>query len=157
MATPISFLAGVWRGSGHGEFPTMEDFDYEEEVSFIDLGLPSLVYRQRAWSPADGEVLHIEAGIWRASPEGELIISVALPRVTEISEGRIADGVIRLATTAVARAASGAGLVAVQRTYEVLDDRIEYDIAMATLTVPDITHHLTGALTRAEAGSPSRG
>lgn len=149
MTTPISFLAGVWRGSGHGEFPTMDDFDYEEEVSFHELGLPSLIYQQRAWSRTDREVLHVEAGIWRSGPEGALIVSVALPRVTEISEGRIADGVIRLATTHVARAESGAGLVAVRRTYEIGDDRIQYDIAMATIDVADITHHLTGTLTRA--------
>lgn len=152
MGSPIAFLAGVWRGSGAGEFPTMEPFDYEEEIHFLDLGVPSLVYQQRAWAPGDGELLHVETGIWRASPEGALAVTVALPRVTEISEGRLADGTIRLLTTSVRRAAGGAGLVAVERTYEIVgEDEIRYRVAMATDAVAETTHHLAGTLRRAEA------
>ena len=107
MGSPISFLAGVWRGSGAGEFPTMDGFAYDEEIRFTDLGVPSLVYQQRAWSATDGEILHLETGIWRASPEGALAVTVALPRVTEVSEGHLAGETIRLATTSVRRAAGG--------------------------------------------------
>lgn len=148
MATPIGFLAGVWRGSGAGEFPTMEPFAYEEEIRFLDLGVPSLMYQQRAWSLDDEELLHIETGIWRASPEGELAVSVALPRVTEVSEGRIVDGTISLVATSVRRARGGAGLVAVERTYTCAGDEIRYRIAMATEEVGDVTHHLAGTLRR---------
>lgn len=150
MGSPIAFLAGFWRGSGAGEFPTMEAFDYEEEIHFLDLGVPSLVYQQRAWSPGDGELLHVETGIWRASPEGALAVTVALPRVTEISEGRLADGTIRLTTTSVRRATGGAGLVAVEGTYEVVGEgEIRCRVAMATDDVAETTHHLAGTLRRA--------
>ncbi|MGH7358076.1 MAG: heme-binding beta-barrel domain-containing protein, partial [Candidatus Rokuibacteriota bacterium] len=44
MASPIAFLAGLWRGTGHGEFPTMDPFDYDEEVRFLDRGVPALMY-----------------------------------------------------------------------------------------------------------------
>lgn len=125
----------------------MEAFSYEEEISFIDLGVPSLMYQQRAWD-ATGSLLHLEAGIWRANPEGELAVSVALPRVTEISEGTIVDGRISLRTTSVRRAAGGAGLVAVSREYECSGDSIRYRIAMATNGVPQVTPHLEGNLTR---------
>ncbi|MCV0404331.1 MAG: FABP family protein [Chloroflexi bacterium] len=148
MATPIGFLAGVWRGSGTGEFPTMEPFAYEEEIRFLELGVPSLVYQQRAWSPDDDELLHLETGIWRSSPDGDLAVSVALPRVTEISEGRIVDGTISLVATSVRRAEGGAALVAVERTYAWEADEIRYRIAMATEEVGDITHHLAGTLRR---------
>ncbi len=154
MGSPIAFLAGVWRGSGAGEFPTMEAFDYEEEIRFLDLGVPSLVYEQRAWSPADGELLHLEAGIWRASPEGVLAVTVALPRVTEISEGRLVDGTISLVTTSVRRATGGAGLVAVERTYEVVGEgEIRYRIAMATEMSPRPRTTSTG---RFAGPTPSR-
>ncbi len=151
MGSPIAFLAGVWRGSGAGEFPTMEAFTYHEEVRFIDHGAPSLVYQQRAWSTEDDELLHVESGIWRSSPDGTLAVSVALPRVTELSEGRIKGGAIRLTTTAVQRAAGGAGLVAVERSYDIDGDEIRYRIAMATERVTQITHHLEGTLRRAAA------
>lgn len=152
MASPIGILVGVWRGSGSGEFPTMDPFTYDEEIRFSDLGVPSLVYAQRAWEAGGGELLHLETGIWRSDPEGLLAVSVALPRVTEISEGRIDGGTINLATTSVRRATGGAGLVAVQRRYEVTRDEMRYRISMATERVAALTHHLEGTLRRASPG-----
>lgn len=147
MDSAIGFLAGVWRVAGAGEFPTMASFAYEEEIRFIDSG-----FRRSCTSSGPGhrmgELLHLETGIWRASPEGELAVSVALPRVTEISEGRIADGTISLVATSVRRAEGGAGLVAVERTYRCETDALRYRIAMATEEVGEVTHHLAGTLRR---------
>lgn len=149
MASPIGFLAGVWRGSGRGEFPTMDPFDYEEEVRFLDLGVAPLIYQQRAWSPSDGELLHVETGIWRSSPDGQLAVTVALPRVTEVSEGTIADNRILLTATSVRRASGGSGLVAVLREYTLTgENEIRYRISMATEEVTEVTHHLAGVLRR---------
>lgn len=129
----------------------METFDYEEEVRFLDVGLPSIMYQQRAWSPGDGGTLHIETGIWRSSPEGTLAVSIALPRVSEISEGNVKGHRIRLATTSVRRATGGAGLVAVRREYDRRRDEINYRIFMATEGVKEVTLHLTGVLRRTSA------
>ena len=134
----------------------MDPFDYEEEIRFLDHGGTPLVYQQRAWSPGDGEPLHIETGIWRASPDGRLVVTVALPRVTEISEGSVADGRIALATTAVRRAEGGAGLVAVRRTYVHAEGEIHYEVGMATEEVTEVTHHLRGTLRRVD-GDPAAG
>lgn len=70
MASPIAFLVGLWHGSGRGEFPTMDPFTYDEEVHFLDLSVPSLMYEQRAWSPDDRSLLHMEAGIVALQPGG---------------------------------------------------------------------------------------
>lgn len=153
MSSPLSFLAGVWRGSGAGRFPTMEPFSYDEEIRFLDLGVPPIVYEQRAWSPEDGELLHVEAGIWRSSPEGEVAIVVAMPRVAEVSEGTVQDGKITLTATSVRRAAGGAGLLAVERRYECSGDEMSYQVSMATEDVTEVTHHLEGTLRRAEEAS----
>ncbi|MDP3984586.1 MAG: FABP family protein [Acidimicrobiia bacterium] len=139
---------GTWRGGGAGEFPTMDPFEYEEEIKFLDLGVPAIVCQQRAWSPDDQELLHLETGLRRSDDDGVLAVTIALPRVAEVSEGWIEDGRVELASTSVSRAKGGAGLAAVRRKYELREDTISYDIAMATDGVPTLTTHLIGALRR---------
>ena len=34
-----------------GEYPTIEPFDYEEELTFEHVGDAFLLYEQRSWSP----------------------------------------------------------------------------------------------------------
>jgi hypothetical protein len=128
----------------------MDDFEYEEEISFVDLGVPALVYQQRAWSPSDQEMLHMETGLWRSDQEGDLAVTIALPRVTEVSEGWIKHGHIELAATSVSRAKNGAGLVATQRRYDCVGDSITYEIAMITEGVAVLAQHLRGELRRVD-------
>lgn len=148
MGSPLADLVGTWRGGGAGEFPTMDSFEYEEEIQFLDLGVPALVYQQHAWSSEDQQMLHLETGLWRSDDEGTLAVTISLPRVAEVSEGWIRDGHIELTASSISRAAGGAGLVGVHRRYDLAADMISYHIAMATTGVPDLTTHLTGTLYR---------
>lgn len=146
---PLAFLVGTWRGGGRGHFPTMEPFAFEEEIRFWHVGAPILLYSQWAWSPADGEALHVETGVWRPVGEGRLAVSVALPRVAEVSEGTVERTRIRLRSTSIRRAEGGAPLVGVRRSYDLEGDSLVYDVSMATEEV-ELTHHLHATLRRLE-------
>ena len=61
----LTFLLGTWRGSGRGEYPTIDPFPYDEEVVVEHVEEPFLLYRQSSWSPDDGEPLHLERGFLR--------------------------------------------------------------------------------------------
>lgn len=146
----LAALVGTWHGGGTGVLPGMDPFDYDEEISFLDIGNGDLTYLQRAWVPG-GDVLHAEAGVWRLNDEVGLIVTVAFPRVVEVSIGTAAADRWEVATTEVARAPGGAQLVASVRRYRLagVDFAYEIDLAAGNATVP--TPHLAGVLTRVQS------
>jgi len=149
----LAALIGTWRGEGSGEFPTMDPFSFEEEVRFLDVGSADLAYLQRAWAPSSGGVLHAEAGMWRCSAQGALAVTIAQPRRTEVSEGRIRGGVIELASTSTGHAADAAPVVASRRRYRLTGDVLSYEFEMATPSVAEPTRHLVGTLRRQLGGN----
>ena len=153
VAPLLAPLLGTWRGSGSGTFPTVEPFDFEEEIRFLDVGSRDLAYLQRAWRPESDEVLHAEAGIWRGTDEGRLTAIIAQPRTAEVSEGTILDGAITLESTSIGRSAPPSKLAAVRRTYRIEGDELAWEMEMATEAVPTLTHHLAGRLRRVPAGA----
>lgn len=45
----LSWLIGRWVGVGTGQYPTIEDFRFGQEVSFSTDGRPFLTYWSRSW------------------------------------------------------------------------------------------------------------
>src|SRR4051812_14828215 len=81
-------LLGTWVGRGAGEYPTIQPFEYLEEVVFTHVGKPFLVYRQKTKSVADGKPLHAEAGFLRVPQPGHVELVLAHPSgITEIEVG----------------------------------------------------------------------
>lgn len=77
---PLSWLLGVWEGSGVVNYPVgsgVRNFEFGQRVSFSHDGLPYLNYSSSTWlldepDPLDTAMLAAETGYWRlARPAGE--------------------------------------------------------------------------------------
>lgn len=145
---PLQFLVGTWAGEGHGTYPTIEPFDFTEEVTFEAVaGKPFLVYRQRTRHATEGRPLHAESGFWRWTDNGlEVVLSHAFG-ISEILEGRLDGRVIELASRALVGTTTAKSVEATTRRFSQDGDELSYDVAMAAVGRP-LTHHLHATLHR---------
>ncbi len=146
-------LLGTFEGGGHGDYPTIDAFDYHERVTIGHRGTPVLGYEQRTWHPLRGTAMHGESGYLRPAGEGRVEVMLAhVFGVTELLEGDYelgADGgvTLRLSSTTIGLAATAKDVRSVRR--ELRFDRVGlgYDVWMAHADVPE-THHLAAVLHR---------
>ncbi|MGA8328841.1 MAG: FABP family protein [Mycobacterium sp.] len=145
-------LLGIWRGRGSGEYPTIESFEYLEEVAFSHVGKPFLVYGQKTKSSADGAPLHAETGYLRVPRLGQVELVLAHPSgITEIEVGAyIADGAtIELEMTAaqIGMTPTAKEVSALGRRFRVHGDELSYSLQMGAVGQP-VQHHLSAVLHR---------
>lgn len=145
-------LLGTWAGRGSGEYPTIQPFDYLEEVVFSHVGKPFLAYAQKTKAPADGKPLHAEVGYLRAPRPGQIELVLAHPSgITEIEVGTYAvsgDAIeIELSTTDVGLTPTAKEVTALGRTIRVDGDELSYSVRMGAVGQP-LQHHLAAALRR---------
>lgn len=151
---PLGRWIGTWRGRGRGDFPTIEAFEYLEEVTFAPTGKPVLSYVQRTRS-VDGAAMHAESGFLRRTgpvdaDTGMVPVEWVIAQPTglaETSSGEVRDDVV-MTTSRVHRTPTAVEVPAVRRRYAIVDDVLSYDLWMATADVPDLTHHLRAELHR---------
>jgi hypothetical protein len=148
---PLAFLVGTWRGTGKGEYPTIEPFDYEEELTFEHVGDTFLLYEQRSWSPENGAPIHFERGFLRPGEDGLIELTLAHPLgLTEVSEGELIGTSFELTAKDVSRTTTGMDVVGLVRRYRVDGDDLTYVTDMATERTP-MALHLDASLRRAGA------
>lgn len=143
-------LLGTWTGSGSGDYPTIEAFDYLEEITFGHVGKPFLTYAQRTRS-ADGRPMHAETGYLRMPAPDRVELVLAQPTgVTEIDEGTVAvrDGLfIAVRSVSIGLSSTAKDVAAVSRRFQLSGDQLTYTLEMSAVGQP-MLHHLSATLHR---------
>ncbi|WP_067475540.1 FABP family protein [Actinomadura hibisca] len=156
---PLEFLLGTWKGAGVGDYPTIEAFNFGQEISFTHNGKPFLSYASRSWLiEPDGSVgrpLGTETGYWRLHEGKQIELTLAHPTgIVEIYVGDLAFHRIQLQTDVVARTATAKEVTAGTRMYGLLPEKdgkrdLGWVYEMAAMGQP-LQVHLSAQLKKAD-------
>ena len=157
---PLSWLIGRWTGVGTGQYPSIEDFRFGQEVSFSTDGRPFLMYVSRSWllddEGAKVRPLATESGYWRPRPNGELEVTLAHPtgyaeiwlgshEALGIEDARITSARATMRTDVIAATPSAKPYSAGERLYGLVNDELMWTFDMAAAG-ESLTNHLSARL-----------
>jgi hypothetical protein len=160
---PLSWLIGTWVGVGVVGYPTHEDLQYGQELTFATDGRPFLSYWSRTWllDEAGERVrpLATEAGFWRPRPDNKVEMLLAHPTgyaevwvgdvtVTGIVDAVITGARVELTTDVVARTESAKEYTGGTRLYGLVEGDLLYRYDMAAVGQP-LSAHLSARLKKA--------
>jgi nitrobindin-like protein len=133
---PLAFLLGQWHGNGHGDYPTIDAFQFGQELGFTHDGRPFLHYFSRTWLLGeDGSAvrpLALETGFLRPRPDREIELLLTHPTgFAEIYYGTVDGPRLVLTTDAVVRTSSAKEYVAGQRLYGLVEGDLLWTFDMA--------------------------
>lgn len=149
----VATLIGTWTGSGRGEYPTIEPFEYTETITFDHVGKPFLAYAQRTRSIKTSMPMHAESGYWRFPVAGLVEVVLSHPTgITEIEQGTIMTEpsgviVIELISKVISMTTTAKTVTALERSIRIDGDVLDYQISMAAVGLP-LQHHLAARLVR---------
>jgi hypothetical protein len=151
---PLLFLLGRWEGAGVGGYPTIESFQFGQEIEFSHNGKPFLIYSSRTWMLEEdgtiGRPLAVETGYWRPQPDNQLEVLLAHPTgFVELYLGQITGTKIEMATDAVVRTASAKDVTGGKRLYGLIGTDLGYAYDLAAEGQP-LQSHLSAQLKRVE-------
>lgn len=138
----LTFLLGVWRGTGDGHYPTIDDFSYWEEAAFSPgPGKPFIHYTQRTKDAVSGAPLHTETGYIRPAGAGRAELVLIQPTgIVEIHTGSVSDTHVHFRSGVVETTPTAKDVTDVERHIEVSGDLLRYRLAMAAVGQPLETH-----------------
>lgn len=145
-------LLGTWTGRGSGKYPTIEPFDYLEEVVFGHVGKPFLAYGQKTKAASDGKPLHAETGYLRVPQPGHVELVLAHPSgITEIEVGaytRSGDVIeMELSASSIGLTPTAKEVTALGRRFRIDGDELSYSVQMGAVGQPQ-QNHLSAVLRR---------
>ncbi|MEO3797074.1 FABP family protein [Nonomuraea sp. B10E15] len=147
---PIAFLLGRWEGAGVGGYPTIESFNFGQEIEFGHNGKPFLTYVSRTWLLDDAgnrvRPLATESGYWRPQPDRQVEVVLSHPTgIVEIYLGEVVFNKIELYTDVVARTSSAKEYTAGHRLYGLVNGNLMWAYEMAAVGHP-LTDHMSAEL-----------
>ena len=149
---PVAWLIGTWEGAGVGGYPTIDSFNFGQEIVFSHVGKPVLQYSSRSWLLDDAgnrvRALASEDGFWRPMADGSLEVTMAHPTgFAEIWVGELAGPRIEMRTDLVARTGTAKEYTAGHRLYGLVEGDLFWVFDMAAMGQP-IQSHLSARLKR---------
>lgn len=133
---PVAWLLGTWAGNGHGDYPSIEPFQFGQELVFQQDGRPFLHYFSRSWivdeSGATVREAAQETGFLRCLPEGrlELVLSHSTG-LSEIWYGQAEGGKLELRTAGVGFTETAKEVTGGHRLYGNVEGDLLYAYDMA--------------------------
>lgn len=162
---PLSWLLGQWVGVGIGQYPTIEDFRFGQELSCTCDGRPFIAVNSRSWIlDAEGNRVRpgaTEAAFFRPRPDNRFEALFTHPTgfvevwhgkvtVSEIRDATITRASLEMTTDTVARTESAKEYVGGQRLYGLAPDGdLAWTFDMAAMGAP-LTNHLAAKLKRVD-------
>ena len=150
---PLAWMLGTWRGNGHGDYPTIEKFEFGQELIFTHDGRPFFHYLSRTWIiDGDGKKVRdgaLETGFVRCLPEGK--VEVLLAHNTGFAEvwyGEAGDARLEIVTDAIVRTESAKEVVGGKRLYGYVEGDLLYAYDMAAMG-QSLQPHIWARLQRA--------
>lgn len=157
----LGFLLGTWAGAGVGDYPTIERFEYLEEVTIGHVGKPFLTYTQRTRDRHTNAPLHAETGYFRAVGDRGVELVVVQPSgILEIHRGHVEGTALDFELVSVMGTPTAKEVTDVRRSLRVdtpghgggtgsesTAPVLSYDLWMAAVGEP-LTHHLRAELHR---------
>ena len=161
MLEPISWLAGTWKGQGCGGFPTMDDFEFEDEMRIkTDLKgyvqEPLIHFEEMAWvlDKEEKRFMHWETGYFKPDQDGRIQFYIChnTGRI-EITYGKFEvlnsqnkSFEIHFNSEFIRNDKGTKFATKSNRKIILQDDTLTYSLAMSTEDVSEMNHHLTSKL-----------
>ncbi|MGA8210494.1 MAG: FABP family protein [Nocardioidaceae bacterium] len=149
---PLAWLLGTWQGNGHGDYPSIEPFQFGQECIFAHDGRPFLHYMSRAWIVDErGEKVRdgaIETGFLRPKADGSLEwLLTHHTGFAEVWYGTVQGAKIEVTTDAVLRTGTAKEYAGGHRMYGLVEGDLLWAFDMSAVDQA-LQPHLWGRLVR---------
>eukprot|EP00054_Salpingoeca_dolichothecata_P017581 m.105874 g.105874 ORF g.105874 m.105874 type:complete len:225 (-) comp22512_c0_seq5:136-810(-) len=151
----LALLVGTWSGEGHGKYPTVKPFAFDEIIEFTHVGKPFIVFSQKTWQPEMGSPMHTESGYIRATPAGgfEAVISdpTGLAQVydAELSTEGKGKLTLKLVSKSIARTSTAKDVSEVVRVWTLENNTLHILTQMKAMG-QELQDHIASTLQRKE-------